>query len=136
MIHEIQAAGETVAKQDTQCGTSDLPALPLDTSLREQYRRWFNAHSDDYRKTCGVYGLEFRIRVDVPIDVLAEMMRDAGVEPTIERLDMLIAEMQDQFGDKHGGSPADVVLDRILDQASLCLDELIENEAFDCKDSE
>jgi hypothetical protein len=103
-------------------------------SLRDQYQQWCIDNPDQYRKTCGHYGPEFQMRVDAPIDDLAEMIRHAGFEPTMVRLDILLGEMQETFLDKHGGSPAGVVAERILEQAADSIEELVENGQFDEED--
>lgn len=121
--------------QSCEMVEDETNAQPDDTSLKEQYYEWCAAHPDEDRQTCGKYGPEFRIRVDAPIDGLAEVIRDAGFEPTMERLDLLMREMQgNRFDDKHGGCPAEVVLERILGQASGCIELLVENG--ECEEAE
>jgi hypothetical protein len=67
------------------------------------------------------------MRVDAPIDKLAELIREAGYEPTMERLDLLLPAMQGQFSDKHGGCPPEEIEEHIVSEASQTLTLLAEN---------
>lgn len=73
--------------------------------------------------------LHFRIRVDVPVDDLAEMLREAGHAPTPTRLKRLVDEMQsNMFDDKYGGCPAENVMGHITDTAHTCICDWEEDE--------
>lgn len=74
----------------------------------------------------GVYGFEFRMRVDVPLDDLRECLLGGGYEATPERLEDLMDAMQETFSDKHGGCKADEVYGRILGQAEMIVEEWAE----------
>ena len=101
-------------------------------TLCDEYYEWCMDHPDPHRKTCGHYGPEFRVRVDAPIDKIADSLRQAGYEPTLERLDMLLREMQvDRFDDKHGGCPPDEVEDRIMSEAYESIAFLAESGEFE-----
>ena len=110
---------------------------PVNSStLAQQYYDWCMKHPNPYRDTCGRYGPEFRMRVDAPIDKLAELLREAGYEPTMERLDLLLPAMQEQFSDKHGGCPPGEVEGRIVSEAYETVTLLAENGDLEEDDAE
>jgi len=71
------------------------------------------------------------MRIDVPLIELMDMIREAGIEPTPERVENLIAELQDRFADKHGGCGAHEVMEYILSTAALVVGEWGDDEHTD-----
>jgi hypothetical protein len=112
--------------------TGNWPETKTDlNSLVDVYYEWCINHSKAHPESSGHYGPEVRIRVDVPIRGLAEMVEEAGYEPTPKRLDLLLGQMQERFNDKHGGCPADAVMDRILGEAGETITFIVESGDFE-----
>lgn len=102
----------------------------LNKSLCEQYCEWCNEHSR-YESTLGKYGPELRIRIDVPLQKVADLMLEAGVEPTLWRLAGLLSELQaNYFDDPHNGCDGEDVNDYLLYQAASAIDKWVHDDTF------
>ncbi len=71
------------------------------------------------------------IRVDAPIEQVADAIRDAGYEPTMVRIDIVAGEMQTRFDDKHAGCGAEGTAEYIEMTIPSVVEVLIEGGHFD-----
>ncbi len=84
---------------------------------------WLGADNSNERNR--PYRPELRINVHAPIDDLAEMIEEIQ---HLCSLKSFLGLIQDRLDDKHGGCPPNVVLEHILDTASIVIDEVIESD--------
>lgn len=99
-------------------------------SIADRYREW--CCDNGSFETLGKYGPEFRIRIDVPLADIVDMMRDADIEPTIEHIHLVLSLMQaNHFDDAHGGCPSDDVKGHILETADTLIESCLDDELFD-----
>ena len=99
-------------------------------SFAKLYSDW--CRDNNRFETLGKYGPEVRIRIDVPLDDIVELMKEAGVEVTCERIEAVLSDLQNNyFDDKHGGCPADDVKGYILETANLAIELLEEQGLFE-----
>lgn len=99
-------------------------------SIADRYWDWC-CDRDRFDKL-GKYGPEFRLRIDVPLDEIVELMREAGVEPTFERIEGVLFDLQaNHFDDKHGGCPTDDVKGYIRDTANNVIESWEEQGLYE-----
>lgn len=107
-LSELRGTTWHLANDDGPCAEVSLvgDVKVLNWTFAERYWDW--CCDNNRLETLGHYGPEVRIRIDVPLDDIVRLMREAGVEVTFERVEALLSDLQqNNFDDKHGGCPAD-----------------------------